>query len=122
MNYDVDRMARIYNHVFSTPRNSPERTARLEALSEADQEALFDYSNGILSGRIKQNKAEVEEMAGQRNYEWYKKKMSSEASGTMQELSQFAFDCPELYKQYRQQYQAEKDEERRKHNYKLAGY
>lgn len=121
MNYDVGRIARIYNYVFSTPRNSPERTARLEALSEADQEALYDYDMGIRSGRIK--KAEViEEMAKERNYEWYKAKMNSEASGTMQEVSQFAFDCPALYTEYRNRYKAEQDEERRKHNYKLQGY
>lgn len=122
MNYDVGRIARIYNHVFSTPRNSPERTARLEALSEADREALYDYDMGIRSGRIK--KTEVKEIMadGTKSYEWYKRKMESEKSGTMQEVSQFAMQCPELYKRYREQYQAEKDEERRKHNYKLAGY
>lgn len=121
MNYDIKRIARLYERVYSTKPNSKEREAELSKLSDEDNAALYDYSVGLLSGRIKKVEA-IEEMAGQRNYEWYKKKMSSEASGTMQELSQFAFDCPELYKQYRQQYQAEKDEERRKHNYKLAGY
>ncbi|MCM1220011.1 MAG: hypothetical protein NC548_36530 [Lachnospiraceae bacterium] len=122
MNYDVGRIARIYNHVFSTPRNSPERTARLEALSEADQEALFDYSNGILSGRIKQNKVEVEEMSKERNYEWYKKMMERTDGESMREVSQFAFDCPALYAQCRERYQAERAEAQRKHNYKLMGY
>lgn len=118
MNYDVDRMAKIYNHVFSTPRNSPERTARLEALSEADQEALYDYDMGIRSGRIKEVEVK-EEMAKERNYEWYKKMMESDESGTMQKVSQFAFECPALYAQYREKRQQELEQERRLHNRRL---
>lgn len=118
---DYRRIAKIYNYVFSTPRNSPERTTRLEVLSEADREALFDYSNGILSGRIKQNKTEVEEMAdGTKTYEWYKKKREFNENGDMRELSKFCFDNPGLYDEYRNRYEAEQSEEMRLHNRRLT--
>jgi len=120
MDYNPKRIARLYERVYSKPPNSKEREAELAKLSDEDNAALYDYSVGLLSGRIK--KTEVEEMAKQRNYEWYKKMMDSSESGAMRAVSQFSFDCPALYAEYRNRYKAEQDEERRKHNYRLQGY
>lgn len=118
---DYDRMGKIYNYVYSAPKNSPERVARLAELSETDRQALYDYDMGLLSGRIK--KSEVEPMAAQqRSYEWYKKKMDEADTGNMRIVSKFALDCPELYKQYRERYQQEQDEQRRINNRKIMGY
>ncbi len=121
MNYDAKRISRLYEKVYNTPPNSPERIAALEKLSESDRTALFDYSNGLLSGRIKIEKTEVSEMeAGTKSYEWYKEKMNSNESGTMKEVSQFAMQCPELYQQYRKRHQQELDRERESRNRKLG--
>lgn len=88
-------------------------------MSEEDNVALYDYSVGLLLGRIK--KVEVEEVAArQKNYEWYKKKMDSDAKGTMWEVSQFAMTSPELYRQYKERYDKEQDEERALHNRRLT--
>ncbi len=94
MNYDVNRIARIYDKVYSTKPNSPERTAALEKLSEIDRENLFDYDMGVRSGRIKKTEVKEEMAAGQKSYEWYVSKMNSDESGTMQEVSQFAMQYP----------------------------
>lgn len=117
---DYTRISKIYNYVYSTPRNSPERVARLEELSEADRRALYNYTIGLLNGKIK--KIEVKEMAAeQRSYEWYKQKMDEADVGNMRIVSEFALNYPQLYKQYRERYQAEKDEQRRINNRRNHG-
>ncbi len=120
MNYDVNRIARIYDKVYSTKPNSPERTAALEKLSEIDRENLFDYDMGVRSGRIKKTEVKEEMAAGQKSYEWYVSKMNSDESGTMQEVSQFAMQCPELYQQYRERHQQELRQEQTLKNRRLG--
>ncbi len=120
MNYDVNRIARIYDKVYSTKPNSPERTAALEKLSESDGENLFDYDMGIRSGRIKKMEVKEEMAAGQKSYEWYVSKMNSGESGTVQEVSQFAMQCPELYQQYRERHQKELRQEQTLKNRRLG--
>lgn len=53
MKRDYSYMKKIYDYVYSTPANSPERLARLAELSEEDSAALYDFDVGLLSGRIK---------------------------------------------------------------------
>lgn len=120
MNYDVNRIARIYDKVYSTKPNSPERTAALAKLSESDQEALFDFDMGIRSGRIAKQKNYEQEENGSMTYEQYKTKMESEERGTMLEVSQFAINSPELYQQYKKRYDEEQSKEMALHNRRLT--
>ncbi len=77
MNYDVNRIAGICDRIYSkTKPRSPERTAELEKLSEADMAALYDYDVGVLSGRIKKVEVKEEMAAGQKSYEWYVSKQA----------------------------------------------
>lgn len=122
MNYDVNRISRLYNKTFNNKPNSLERTEALKKLSEADREALFDFDMGIRSGRIPKPNYEQEQEGSTMDYETFKRKSESNASGTMLELSQFAKRSPEMYKEYRAKYQEEKDEQRRIHNRKIMGY
>ncbi|MDE7200874.1 MAG: hypothetical protein K2O91_02980 [Lachnospiraceae bacterium] len=120
MNYNINRIARLYDNVYSTKPNSPERTAALARLFESDQEALFDFDMGIRSGRITKPKNYEQEENGSMTYEQYKNKIGSDKSGTMQEVSQFAMKSPELYRQYKERYDKEQDEERALHNRRLT--
>lgn len=117
---DYARIAKLHNKVFSTPRDSPEREQAYSALSEADRAAVFDYDMGIRSGRIKA--VNIDEQGGNRNmtYKQFKQKSDSDEKGVMQELSQFAMKCPELYQRYREKWQAEKNEQIRLHNKQLS--
>ena len=119
MNYNINRIARLYDNVYSTKPNSPERTAALAKLSESDQEALFDFDMGIRSGRITKPK-NYEQEGKTMTYQQYKNKMESDEKGTMQEVSQFAMKSPELYRQYKERYDKEQDKERALHNRRLT--
>lgn len=117
---DYTRIAKLHSKVFSTPRDSPEREQAYSVLSEADRAAVFDYDMGIRSGRIKAVKINEQEENGTMTYEQFKQKSDSDEKGVMQELSQFAMKCPELYQQYRKKWQAEKNEQIRLHNRRLS--
>ena len=75
---------------------------------------------GIRSGRIKAVKINEQEENGTMTYEQFKQKSDSDEKGVMQELSQFAMKCPELYQQYREKWQAEIAEQQRLHNRRLT--
>lgn len=115
------QVAKLHNKVFSTPRNSPEREQAINSLSEAERAAVFSLENDYMLGRI--TRKEIAEMAqkgnGTMTYEQFVKKSESDEKGAMQELSQFAMKSPELYQQYRDKYQQEKDEQQRLHNRRL---
>lgn len=118
MNYDCEQIARIRQKIFnSTEPNSPERERMMGKLSEPDLEALYRLDMDIRTGRIKES--EVREMAAERDYSWYKKKMDEADTGNMGIISKFALDCPELYQQYRKRYQQEQSEEIRLRNRKM---
>lgn len=116
------QVAKLHNKVFSTPRNSPEREQAINSLSEAERAAVFSLENDYMLGRI--TRKEIAEMAqkgnGTMTYEQFVKKSESDEKGAMQELSQFAMKSPELYQQYRDKYQQEKDEQQRLHNRRLT--
>lgn len=115
------QIAKLHNKVFSTPQGSKEREQAYSALSEAEQAAVYDYDMGVRSGRIKEIKVSEQEGNGNMTYQQYKNKMKSDKRGTMQELSKFAKEYPELYKQYRERYHKEQDEQQRIHNRQLNG-
>lgn len=120
MNYDVKRIARLYERVYSTKPNTKEREAELAKLSDEDNAALYDYSVGLLSGRIKKSGGNAEMEKEQRSYEWYKKKMDEADIGNMKIISQFSFECPALYQSYRERYMKEQDEQRALRNRQLG--
>lgn len=115
------RIAELHNKVFSTPRGSREREQAISALSEADRTAVFNLEKDYMLGHI--TRQDIMEMKQEGNetmtYAQFKKKSDSGKRGVMQELSQFAMKCPELYRQYRERYNREEDEKRRLHNRRL---
>lgn len=117
---DYARIAKIHDEIFSTPPNSKERMEKLEKLSEADRERLFDFDMGLYSGRTKKPKNYEQEENGTMTYEQFVKKSESDEKGVMQELSQFAMKSPELYQRYREKWQAERSEQQRLHNRRLT--
>lgn len=123
MNYDVSRIARIYDKVYSTKPNSPERTAALEKLSETDRENLFDYDMGVRSGRIKKpSNSNQEGENSDMNYEEFRRlSQTGTKANSMQAISKFAKQSPGLYAEYRERLARENDEALRQHNRRITG-
>lgn len=57
---------------------------------------------------------------GTMTYEQFVKKSESGEKGTLRELSKFAKESPELYRQYRERYHREQDEQQKLHNRRLT--
>lgn len=51
---EYERMAKIFNYVFSAAPNTQEREKRLAEIGEEDSNKLWDFYCGICSGRIKE--------------------------------------------------------------------
>lgn len=63
---EYERMARIFNNVFSTPAKSADREKAIAALSDDDFQKLYDFNMGILKGTIKKpSKEEMEDFIWQ---------------------------------------------------------
>lgn len=120
MNHSA-RIAKLHNEVFSTPQGT-EREKALSKLSEADKESVLDLEMDYVKGHI--TRKEIMEMAQKETksmtYEQFKAKMNDDYKGRLQELSKFAKESPELYKQHRERYQQEQDEARRLRNRQLT--
>lgn len=54
-------MKKVHDYVFSVPPGE-ERDKRLSEISETDNDALYDFSMGLLSGRIQEPKTKKEEV------------------------------------------------------------
>ena len=114
MKRDYSYMKKIYDYVYSTPANSPERLARLAELSEEDSAALYDFDMGTLSGRIKKSKNQVQESEVStmneekkiRNYEDYKNALGR--SSCYKALVEFKRSNPALYAHYQEKLEKEK--------------
>lgn len=52
MKNDKVRVAKLYEKVFSTPVNSPEREQAYSTLSESDKTAVFNLERDCMLGRI----------------------------------------------------------------------
>ena len=109
------RIAELHNKVFSTPRNSPEREQAYSELSESDRTAVFNLEKDYMLGRItRQDIMDMERVeSGTVTYSQYKKIMDNDCKGQLRELSQFAKENRELYRQYSDRYGKEREAERK---------
>lgn len=111
---EYEHMKKAHDYVFSTPPNSPERERRLAEISKEDDERLWDFHCGLLSGRIKKPEAtnkerEVNVMGEKKtikSYEDYKKALTR--TGSYKMLCEFKQNNPELYKHYSEKLEAER--------------
>lgn len=111
---EYEHMKKVHDYVFSTPPNSPERDRRLAEISKEDDERLWDFHCGLLSGRIKKPEAtnkesEVNAMGEKKtikSYEDYKKALTR--AGSYKMLCEFKQQYPELYKHYFERMEAER--------------
>ena len=112
------RIAELHSKVFSTPRNSPEREQAYSELSESDRTAVFNLEKDYMLGRItRQDIAEMKQEGNETmTYEQFVKKSESGEKGTLRELSKFAKESQELYRQYRERYHREQDDKFRRNN------
>ena len=112
------RIAEQHRKVFSTPRNSPEREQAYSELSESDRTAVFNLEKDYILGRItRQDIAEMKQEGNETmTYEQFVKKSESGEKGTLRELSKFAKESQELYRQYRERYHREQDDKFRRNN------
>lgn len=100
-----NRMAKIFNYVYSTPPNTPEREKRLAEIGEEDSSKLWDFYCGICSGRIKEperTNSEVNTMGEKRiaNYEDF---LTASRNGRYDLLYKFKRSNPEAYACYAEQ-------------------
>ena len=109
------RIAELHSKVFSTPRNSPEREQAYSELSESDRTAVFNLEKDYMLGRItRQDIMDMERVeSGTVTYSQYKKIMDNDCKGQLRELSQFAKENRELYRQYSDRYGKEREAERK---------
>lgn len=91
---DYARIAKIHDEIFSTPPNSKERMEKLEKLSEADRERLFDFDMGLYSGRTKKPKNYEQEENGTMTYEQFVKKSESDEKGGNARTITICYEIP----------------------------
>lgn len=110
---EYDHMYKVYQYVYSAPPNSSERERRLEEISSADNEKLWDFYSGLCSGRIKRpepnKESEVNGMNKEKkiaSYEDFKKALTR--TGSYKMLCEFKRSNPELYKHYIEKLEAER--------------
>ena len=112
---DYGRMAKLHDYVYSTPANSPEREKRLAELSDTDQEQLYDYKVGLLSGRIKpeQHYKHQQEQKGNEKmtYKEWKEANRRNTVEAMNAAIDFKVNHPDIDSRYRQRLEA--DEKKR---------
>ena len=106
------RIARLHSKVFSTPQGSREREQAINSLSDSERTAVFNLEKDYMLGRItRQDIMDMERVeSGTMTYSQYKKIMNNDCKGQLQELSQFAKENRELYRQYRDRYRKEREE------------
>lgn len=109
------QVAKLHNKVFSTPRNSPEREKAINSLSDSERTAVFNLEKDYMLGRItRQDIMDMERVeSGTVTYSQYKKIMDNDCKGQLRELSQFAKENRELYRQYSDRYGKEREAERK---------
>ena len=109
------RIAELHNKVFSTPQGSREREQAINSLSDSERTAVFNLEKDYMLGRItRQDIAEMKQEGNETmTYAQYKKIMNNDCKGQLQELSQFAKENWELYRQYSDRYGKEREAERK---------
>ena len=115
---EYDHMKKVYDYVFSAPPNTPEREKRLAEISKEDDEKLWDFHCGLLSGRIKRPEPENKESEENamniytgktrkiESYEDYKKALLR--TGSYQSLLALKQSNPTRYESYQQRLEKEK--------------
>lgn len=111
---EYEHMKKVHDYVFSTPPNSPERERRLAEIDKEDDEKLWDFHSGLLSGRIKKPEAinkesEVNGMNKEKkiaSYEDFKKALTR--TGSYKTLCEFKRNNPETYKRYLEKMETER--------------
>ncbi|MCX4297996.1 MAG: hypothetical protein OSJ73_13455 [Lachnospiraceae bacterium] len=108
------QVAKLHNKVFSTPKGSREREQAINSLSDLEREAVFNLERDYMLGRItRQDIMDMERVeSGTMTYSQYKKIMDNDCKGQLRELSQFAKENRELYRQYSDRYGKEREAER----------
>ena len=103
--------AELPSKVFITPRNNPEREQAYSELSESDRTAVFNLERDYMLGRItRQDIAKMKQEGNETmTYAQYKKIMDNDCKGHLQELSQFSKENRELYRQYSDRYERERE-------------
>lgn len=109
------QVAKLHNKVFSTPKGSREREQAINSLSDSERTAVFNLEKDYMLGRItRQDIAEMKQEGNETmTYAQYKKIMNNDCKGQLQELSQFAKENRELYRQYSDRYGKEREAERK---------
>ena len=109
------RIAELHNKVFSTPQGSREREQAINSLSDSERTAVFNLEKDYMLGRItRQDIAEMKQDGNETmTYAQFKKIMNNDCKGQLQELSQFAKENRELYRQYSDRYGKEREAERK---------
>ncbi len=121
--YNIKRMSKLYNQIFSTPKGSAERDRLAEGLSDEDSHSLYEYICDVSAGKIKHDTDDVgQEESGVMPYSEFKKLSDSGENGAMMTLSKLAMKSPEKYATYREKYQAERSEMLRQHNRRIHGF
>ena len=102
---EYERMVKIYNYVYSTLPNTPEREKRLAEIGEETSGKLWDFYCGICSGRIKQpehTNSEVDTM-GEKKITSYEDFIKALRCGENNMLCKFRRNNPERYAYYAEQ-------------------
>ena len=108
------QVAKLHSKVFSTPQGSREREQAINSLSDSERTAVFNLEKDYMLGRItRQDIMDMERVeSGTVTYSQYKKMMDNDCKGQLRELSQFAKENRELYRQYSDRYGKEREAER----------
>ena len=109
------QVAKLHSKVFSTPQGSREREQAINSLSDSERTAVFNLEKDYMLGRItRQDIAEMKQEGNETmTYAQYKKMMDNDCKGQLRELSQFAKENRELYRQYSDRYRKEREAERK---------
>ena len=102
---NLERMGQLYDYVYSTPMDSPEREKRLAELSDTDQAELYDFAVGLLSGRISRPESEGKDDMNILSYqEWKHIQQQAQArqKGAGNTLWEFESKYPAIASEYRQ--------------------
>lgn len=92
------RIARLYNKVFSTPPNSPERTRALAALSDEDNEKITTYHIALVNGNTQEISFPEQEMS----YQEYVRLKRDRAAWNQVKVGEFERKHPDTAMEYQQ--------------------
>lgn len=109
---DYGTLAQLHDYVYSTPMNSPEREKRLAELTDSEQEQLYNYKVGLLSGRIKpeeyhEHQQQQQKGNGEMTYKEWKEANKKNTVEAMNKAVDFRVNHPDIDSRYRQKQEAD---------------